>query len=94
MFTTFVIPSSKIYTTTMLAPVGKFKKKLINIPRIKQIIDIIPDIIINSLKLLANPFAMTAGKIMFPSFSFLVLQLVLLKMILEIDRKLHLFLEI
>lgn len=47
----------------MLAPVGKFKKKLINIPRIKQIIDIIPDIIINSLKLLANPFAMTAGKI-------------------------------
>lgn len=63
MFIIFVILSNKIYTMTMLAPVGKFKKKLINIPSIKHIIDINPDIIISSLKLLANPFAMTAGKI-------------------------------
>lgn len=52
-----------MYTVTILAPVGKFKKKLTNMPKIKHIIDIIPDIIISSLKLFDNPFAITAGNI-------------------------------
>ena len=47
----------------MLAPVGKLKKKLINIPNIKHITDIIPDITISSLKLFVSPLAMIAGKI-------------------------------
>ena len=45
----------------MLAPVGKFIKKLNSIPNIKHIIDIIPEIIINSLKLFVNPLAIIAG---------------------------------
>ena len=51
-----------MYTPAMLAPVGKFKKKLTNIPSTKQVTEIIEEIIINCLKLFVNPFAITAGK--------------------------------
>ena len=62
LFISLVMASNIIYTNTILAPVGRFMKKLSNIPNIKHTTDIIPDIMISSLKLPVSPFAIIAGK--------------------------------
>lgn len=58
-----VIINNTKYTKTIPAPVGIFKKKEINIPIIKQIIEIITEQITNPLKLFVNFLDITAGNI-------------------------------
>lgn len=58
-----VIMNNNIYTITILAPVGRFKKKDTNNPNIKHIIDTVQESIINPLKLFVNFFDIIAGKI-------------------------------
>ena len=58
-----VIINNIKYTKTIPAPVGIFKKKEVNIPIIKQIIEIITEQITNPLKLFVNFLDITAGNI-------------------------------
>lgn len=55
------ITKATIYTATIHAPVGKFKKNDINIPNIKHIIEINTESITILLKLFVNFLAIIAG---------------------------------